>query len=68
MSRLRVYTENSGEVYDLLNYQQEKEERKIEEEIREKMDKRLEEKELNTQTHLNIQRLHYRWVSGLDYR
>lgn len=41
MSRLRIYTENGGEVYDLLNYQQEKAERKIEEEIREKMDKKI---------------------------
>ena len=40
MSSLRVYTENGGEVYDLLNYQQEKAERKIEEDIHKKMDKK----------------------------
>jgi hypothetical protein len=41
MARLRVYTENGGKVYDLLNYQEEKEERKIEEDIREKTDKKI---------------------------
>ena len=41
MSRLKVYIENGGEVYDLMTYQNIKKERKIEEHIRDQVDKNI---------------------------
>lgn len=47
MSRLRVYKANGGNIYDLVMYKKEKEEREITEEIKEQFDKAIKKKRQN---------------------
>ena len=44
MARLRIYTANGGNVYDLVKYKKEKQERIIKEEINKAIDKKIREK------------------------
>ena len=41
MAKLRVYVENGGNIYNLINYQKEAIEREIQEEIRMKTDQKI---------------------------
>ena len=47
MSRLRVYKANGGNIYDLVMYKKEKEEREVTEKIKEQFDKTIRKRRQN---------------------
>ena len=47
MSRLRIYRQNGGKVYDLMKYQKRKQEREVKQEILKEMERKIKRKREN---------------------